>query len=122
MNCIPVDHVPTIVDRILAEAGASKALRARAVGIANDVQTITGEVVSVLTNKAVRSILVAAAPTTLVTFLFPANSAAFETELIRAQDGGLRVQIVFRSDALGAKLIDSVNVLAGMASGNSPRY
>ncbi len=122
MNCIPTEQLPTTVARILAEAGASKALLDRAVVIANDVQSITGQVVNVHTDKAVRSIMVAANPTTSVFFMFPANSATFETELIRAQDGGLRVQVQYRTDALGAKLIDSINVMAGIVSGNSPRY
>jgi hypothetical protein len=110
---------------VLAEAGASKAIRARAVGIANDVEYAGGQVSLVQTDKPVRLIAVAgnleSGALKLVMFKFPPNSPAYEAELIRAQDGGRIVGVIYRPDAQRVNLIESVLVYAGAAAG-APRY
>jgi hypothetical protein len=125
MNCIPLESVPTLVDRVLAEAGASKAIRARAVGIANDIEYAGGQVILVQTDKPMRLIAVRgqleSGASKLVLFKFPPNSPAHEAELIRAQDGGRVVSVIYRPDAKGVNLIESVLVYAGAAAG-APRY
>jgi hypothetical protein len=113
------------MDRVLAEAGVSKAVRARAIGIANQINGVYGQVVLVQTDATARSIYVALpgitppGATAMARFIFPPNSPANEAELIRAQDTSRSANVTYRTDAQGVNLIESVQIYAGAAAGES---
>ncbi len=126
MNCIPIESVPSVVDSVLTQAGASKAVRARAMAIANELHTVGGQVVLVQTDATVRHIYVASSGvnSSMARFLFPPNSPANESELIRAQDTSRSAHVTYRTDAQGVNMIESILIYAGAAAGsNAPaRY
>ena len=127
MNCIPLESVPSLMDSVLAQAGASKAVRAKAVAIANEIRGVYGQVVLVQSDATVRQIFVASSGATGMTmgrFLFPPNTSANEAELIRAQDTSRSAHVMYRTDAQGVNIIESILIYAGAAAGsNAPaRY
>lgn len=124
MNCIPIESVPSLVDSVLAEAGASKAVRARAINIANEIRAVYGPVVLVQTDATKRMICVIGPGGDGACFMFPPNTPANEAELIRAQDTSRNASVAWRTDAQGVKLIEHLLIYAGAAAGsNAPaRY
>jgi len=119
MNCIPIESVPSIVDSVLTEAGASKAVRARAIGIVNEIRAVYGPVILVQTDATNRMICVASPGGPGACFKFPPNSPANEAELIRAQDTSRSASVTYKTDAQGVNLIESVLIYAGAAAGSS---
>ena len=125
MNCIPIESVQSVMDRVLAEAGASKAVRARAMAIANELHAVGGQVILVQTDATVRYIFVSSPGVGPgAHFMFPPNSPGNEAELIRAQDTSRSAHVMYRTDAQGVNIIESILIYAGPAAGrNAPaRY
>jgi hypothetical protein len=126
MNCIPTAVVPALIDGLLVKAGASAALRQKVATAANDLKYITGEVVAVATDAAKRNIAVAGMdntgkPLQMASFKVPPNTKAMEDELLRAQNEGRRVSVVYSTDSQGDNILESLTVYAGVAS-PGPRY
>ena len=132
MDCIPVTAVQGLVKSLLTEAGAPKTLAARVVQLAGEIASVSGQVVAVRTEGGKRRIYVAhdviigaggevEKNVGLTGFDFPPNGNREESELLRAQDGGRVVSVIFKPDAQGLNVIQSVYVYAGKAS-SSPRY
>lgn len=121
-KCIPVDTIPTLVERILTQAGATKALRQKVTQSISEIQYVGGQVSLVETYAGEQIIFVTdATSATGAGFRFPQNRKVFQDELIRAQDSGRIVIVSYRNDSKSGNIIDSVDVYAG-ASVDSPRY
>ena len=117
MDCVPLDALPALVDGLLLRAGASKTLRANVVAAVGELDGVGGQVESVITQAGKRWISVLW-PTKAVTFEFPPNGKDFEAELLRAQDAGRVVAVLYRKVAGAPNMVESVFVYAGL----HPRY
>ncbi|MFZ0456617.1 MAG: hypothetical protein WCE54_15055 [Ignavibacteriaceae bacterium] len=122
VKCIPVDSVPTIVDRILTQAGATRTLKQKVTQSFSDLQYIDGQVSAIKTEAGKQLIFVTDVPANkAASFEFPPNQKVFQDELIRAQDNGRIVSVVFRNNPQKGNVIDDIWVYAGSAV-SSPRY
>lgn len=111
-------RIPHLVARLLTQAGAPKALQAKVMAVAQEWNSVTGMVMAVTTSSNNRTIIVGGFERG-ETFEFPPNGRAFEEELIRAQDAGRDVTVVYRWSTQGHPTIDDIWVYAGTSL---PRY
>jgi hypothetical protein len=116
-------RVPGLVDRALARAGVTTAVRAKVQASLGEQKHIDGQVSAVSTAKSKRMIFVTGGPGSMAhaMFAFPPNSGDFQAELIRAQDSGRWVSVAYTEDASGNNVIDDIWIYAGTAT-SAARY
>ena len=121
MECVPVIALPALMDKLLADAGVSNAIRARVTAASAELKYVTGQVIAVDTRAGQRTIFVSGG-ISHVAVIVPPNGKDIEAELIRAQDGGRIVMVSYREDSSRQAIVEAVLVYAGTAAGSHPRY
>ena len=121
---IYAQRFPAIIDRALAMAGVAQEVRDQVQTSLDELKYADGQVIAVSTKKAERLISVSGPRdgSILATFAFPPNSGNFESELVRAQDTGRPVSVVYTEGKDGKNILEDVCIFAGAAAGNTPRY
>ena len=94
-DCIPREAVSQLVDGALRRAGLSKAVSARVVAEVDRAECVTGQVTMVETSPGKRRVAVSQSVGHDVFFWFPPNTPGVEAELLRAQDAGLTVSVLY---------------------------
>lgn len=130
IDCLPdagksvnEQQVSSLIDRAMSRAGITKKVRAKVLGSFGDFKYADGQVVAVSTTSSEQLIFVSGPREGggLAKFAFPPNSGNFQAELIRAQDTGRVVSVVYTEDAAGNNILEDLWIYAGSAT-SSPRY
>ena len=121
---IYTQRVPAILDRALANAGVTKTVRAKVQASLDELKYADGQVACAWTNKSERVLFVTGPRdgSIFAKFAFPPNASNLEAELLRAQDTGRIVSVVYTEDAAGNHMLEDVWIYAGVAAGSNPRY
>lgn len=122
-NAINAQRMTSLVDSALSRAGIGKEDRAKVQDSIDDLKYADGQVVAVSTRSSEQLIFVSGPRdgSVLVKFAFPPNTSNFQAELIRAQDTGRVVSVVYKADASGSYILEEICTYAGSAT-SSPRY
>jgi len=123
-GAISTQRIPAIIDKVLAKAGVAQEVRDQVQTSLGELKYADGQVVCVTTRKSERLISVTGPRdgNILATFAFPPNSSKFESELMRAQDTGRIVSVVYTEDGSSKGILEDVCIFAGVAAGSAPRY